>query len=97
MGTTGGLGFAVARLECWVGGKDLSISSALVADRAGFASNDSDLGGGGNGLLRCVVFHGDAGDKGSPGDRRVGSRSGGEEDKLSNETVWGIFGLTSFP
>ena len=58
---------------------------------------DSDFGGGGNGLLRSVVFLGDMGDNGSVDDRAAEFRSGGDEFKLSNETVWAIFGLTSLP
>lgn len=100
MGTAGGLGFAVARPECWDRGKAVSISTAPVADTTGIASKDvgdSDFGGGGNGLLRCVVFPSDAGDDLSTADGTVAFRSGGDEDKLSNEIVWGIFDLTSFP
>ena len=58
---------------------------------------DSDTGVEGNGLLRCVLFSNDVGDNGSSDGAIVEFRSEGEEDKLSNETVGGIFDSTSFP
>lgn len=48
---------------------------------------DSDLGGNGKGLLRFVVFLGEAGDDGFAKDVEMKLGPGGDDDKLSNETV----------
>ena len=59
---------------------------------------DSDTGGEGNGLLRCVLFSNDVGDNGFREGEIVEFRSESEEEeKLSDETVRGMLDLTSFP
>lgn len=69
---------------------DVSFSSAAPGKRAGMDSigvGDADLGGGGKGLLRSLESVDDVGEDNLAVEVDVKSGPGGDDGKLSNDTV----------
>lgn len=72
----------------------------MTADLSGIISmflGDSDLGGGGKGLLRSFVSVEEVGETAFMEYFCGKVELIGDDDKLSNDTVCGTFGLTSLP